>query len=143
MTSATQPTLDRQAVLARLGGNARLLEEVAAILLEDCPGWLAGLAAALRRGDARALAFTAHLLRGSVSGALGRCAAYDLAGELEALARAESLGPAAEVYATRAEAVRGLEPPGIPFRHQLGRRHPLGQGVAVSPVGAEDHVVGP
>jgi HPt (histidine-containing phosphotransfer) domain-containing protein len=101
--------LDREAVLARLGGNADLLVELAAILLEDCPKGLAELAGALGRGDAPALLFNAHLLRSSVS-ALGPCAAYHAAGELETLARAGNLDAAPAAYATLESAVRGLEP---------------------------------
>src|SRR5438270_720461 len=64
--------LEGDAIRTRWDGNTRLLGELAAMLLEDCPEWLAELAGALRRGDAARLEFTAHLLRGSVS-AVGPC----------------------------------------------------------------------
>jgi hypothetical protein len=105
---ATAP-LDREAILERLGGNAGLLGELAAILLEECPGWLLQMDDALRRGDAAALQFTAHLLRGSVS-ALGPCEAYQAAGVLEARARAGDLRAAAEAYAALAAAFARLGP---------------------------------
>jgi CheY-like chemotaxis protein len=101
--------LDPQAALERLGGNAALLEEVAGILLEEFPRWLAELSAALGRGDAAALFSVAHLLRGSVS-TLGPGAVFHAAGELEARARAGDLGAAAEALAALQTAARDRQP---------------------------------
>jgi HPt (histidine-containing phosphotransfer) domain-containing protein len=122
-TAAPAAGPDREKVLARLGGNAGLVGEVAGILLEDCPAWLAALAEALRHRDAQGLTFTAHLLRGSVS-ALGPSAAYHAAGELETLARAGDLDGAAGALAVLESAVHGLEPLLAALAGKCGREAP-------------------
>jgi hypothetical protein len=100
--------LDREVALKRLGGNVALLGELAGILLEECPGWLVRMDDALRRQDAKALEYTAHVLRGSVC-ALAPCEASRAAGVVEARARAGDLGGAAEAYPALTAAVRRLE----------------------------------
>jgi HPt (histidine-containing phosphotransfer) domain-containing protein len=54
-------------LLARLGGDAALLGEMAALFLDECPAHVSGIRQAVTGRDARALESAAHALRGSVS----------------------------------------------------------------------------
>jgi HPt (histidine-containing phosphotransfer) domain-containing protein len=72
---------DRAGALAQAAGDPVLLREILGLFLTECPGWRAGLRAAVADGDAAALQRTAHTLKGS----LGVLAAAD------ALAAAERL----------------------------------------------------
>lgn len=58
---------DRDALLARVGGDTALLGAMAALFLDECPGMLAGIRQAVASNDAVGLASTAHAMRGSVS----------------------------------------------------------------------------
>jgi len=77
--------LDRDVALARVGGDAELLKELAELFLEEYPRLLAELHAASHRSDARALERTAHGLKGSVANFGARPA-------VEAALRVEHLG---------------------------------------------------
>ena len=101
--------LDRQAIAARLGASAALLQELAGMLLEDCSRWLPELHSALRRGDAAGLRFTAHLLCGSV-GSLEQGPTSRAAAALEARALAADLDGAAAALADLVEAFEHLRP---------------------------------
>lgn len=57
----------RDALLARVGGDAVLLGAMAALFLEECPEYLSSIRRAVVGRDARALEGAAHTLRGSVS----------------------------------------------------------------------------
>jgi HPt (histidine-containing phosphotransfer) domain-containing protein len=61
------PVLDRAFAEARVGGDAELLRELAALFLEEYPRLLEAIRAALAAGDARALERAAHGLKGSVA----------------------------------------------------------------------------
>jgi HPt (histidine-containing phosphotransfer) domain-containing protein len=101
--------LDVAAALARLGGNAALLGELAAIFLEEYPQRMAEIAESLGRDDAPGLHHAAHQLRGSLL-CLGAAAAGEPARELEAGARAGDLAAATHAYADLETALHRLTP---------------------------------
>jgi HPt (histidine-containing phosphotransfer) domain-containing protein len=59
--------IDREIALARVGGDAELLREIASLFLEDYPKVMADLRDAAARGDASGVERTAHSLKGSVA----------------------------------------------------------------------------
>ena len=64
---AQQDIVGRDALLARVGGDAGLLGEMAALFLDECPRHVSGIRQAVVSRDARSLEGAAHALRGSVS----------------------------------------------------------------------------
>lgn len=84
---------DRTAGLRTTGGDEELLQELAALFLEQYPRIMAGLGAATTAGDATAIAYSAHELKGSVNH-FGAKLVADLAADLELLGRRGELGPA-------------------------------------------------
>jgi HPt (histidine-containing phosphotransfer) domain-containing protein len=88
--------LDRSIALARVGGDAELLKEIADLFLTEYPGTLANLAEALNRGDAKAVERTAHSLKGSVAN-FGAGVAVETAAALEQSGRAGDLNRAPQL----------------------------------------------
>ncbi len=107
--AGTADPLDRTEALARVGGKKQLLAELAGMLLEDCSSWQTELADQLRQANAEALAFTAHLMRGSLA-ALGARPASEAARELEASARAGDLDGVVRAFARLQTALSQLKP---------------------------------
>ena len=64
---ANSDVFDREALLARLGGDVVLLQEVVALFLDESPELVARIEDSVAAGDPRALESAAHQLRGSVS----------------------------------------------------------------------------
>ena len=84
------PPLDLAKALTLAGGDKTLLIELTELFLEELPGRLDALQAAIREGDAKHTRHEAHSLKGALAN-LGATAACDLAYELEGLGRAASL----------------------------------------------------
>jgi len=84
--SASGPLIDREALLASVGGNGTLLREVVSVFLADTPKQVVALDAAVRSRDAAAIASSAHALKGS-AGLFSKAGAYDAARALEQAAR--------------------------------------------------------
>jgi PAS domain S-box-containing protein len=84
--AATEPVLDRQEALARVGGDEQLLGELLRIFHADAPGWFAEVGAAIQRGDAALLRRAAHTIKGGAS-SLGALQTRSAADRLEELAR--------------------------------------------------------
>ncbi|HSB69907.1 MAG TPA: GAF domain-containing protein [Candidatus Methylomirabilis sp.] len=103
------PLLDREALLARVGGDVALLQETAALFREELPRLLARVRAAVAGRDAPALERAAHTLKGSV-GLLGATAAMEAARTLEGLGRTGDLPPAGAACAILEEQVARLAP---------------------------------
>jgi two-component system, sensor histidine kinase and response regulator len=82
--------LDRSEALARVGGDAQLLAEIAALFLKDLPRGLGELRKAVAARDAAGIERHAHSLKGSVSN-FGAQEARDAAQDLETQARTGSL----------------------------------------------------
>jgi len=87
---ATEPALDREVALARVGGDPELLKEIAVLFLDHYNAWLGELREAAGRGDAEGVENTAHGLKGSVAN-FGARAAVDAALQLETLGRNRDL----------------------------------------------------
>ncbi len=79
-----QPVLDRETLLARVGGDTRLLGEVIQLFLEDCPRQLSLIKTAIDDGDADRIRTTAHALKGA-AGNMSAKALFDSAHVVERL----------------------------------------------------------
>lgn len=91
-------TLDRAAVLSRVGGNEKFLRKLVGIFLADCPKRLATMRKALAAHDLEALAHAAHSVKGTV-GIFGAAPVVEAARNLEGLARAGDLAAARKAFA--------------------------------------------
>jgi CheY-like chemotaxis protein len=78
--------IDRDALLASVGGSESLLREVVGVFLEDTPKQIAALEAATRARDPKAVASAAHAIKGS-AGLFSKAGAYESARRLEQAAR--------------------------------------------------------
>jgi PAS domain S-box-containing protein len=87
------PSVDAAALLAGFNGDAKLVQDVAEVFLQDGPVMLARLRDAARHRDATALAATAHAIKGS-AGLFSQGPAYQSARRLEERARAGDLSTA-------------------------------------------------
>jgi CheY-like chemotaxis protein len=106
---AEPSAIDRAAALSRLGGDAGLLREALLIFLEDSPGRLADLEAAVRDADAPRARAGAHALRGSLVH-LGAHAGVQAAVALETAAeRGQIDGLDAMLHRLRHEIARVLQ----------------------------------
>lgn len=85
--------IDTAALMDRLDGDRDLLKELIGLYLEDEQGLLDQIAAAIREGQAGALARSAHTLKGSV-GNFCAAAAHASAAALEAAGREGRLAEA-------------------------------------------------
>ena len=86
-----QPSvLDGPGLLARLMGDMDLLREVAAEFLTDAPERLAALSAHAQAGDAQAVRYEAHTLKGAAAN-MGGLTLANLAEQVENAARADDL----------------------------------------------------
>ncbi len=101
--------LDREVALARVGGDAELLREIAMLFVEDYPKVLDELRDAIARGDAERVERTAHGLKGSVS-TFGARPAMEAARTLEALGRARQFEEIRQVLTTLELALAALRP---------------------------------
>ena len=82
---------DHEAALARVGGDADLLREIAGLFEMDCPQALEKLREAIDSGDTREAHRLAHGLKGSAAN-FGATPAVDAAFRIEQLARDGKLG---------------------------------------------------
>jgi PAS domain S-box-containing protein len=78
--------LDMAQALNRVGGDRGLLNELAAMFLNDCPAQQAELRAAVERGDGPVVQRLAHTIKGAV-GTFGAQGASEAARALETMAR--------------------------------------------------------
>jgi CheY-like chemotaxis protein len=85
-------------LLARVGGSEAMLQEVIELFLEDCPKLMNNLREALAAGDADAVYYSAHTLKGS-AGNFDAIAVVGLAQRLEARAREGSIDAGRAVFA--------------------------------------------
>jgi len=83
---ASAPVIDEAAVLARVGGDRKLLASLIRLFLADAPRTLERVRRGLQRGDLSAAAEAAHALKGSVSHFAARDA-FEAAQALERSAR--------------------------------------------------------
>ncbi|HEV2101718.1 MAG TPA: ATP-binding protein [Candidatus Acidoferrum sp.] len=95
-------------LVARVGGDEKLLQRMIKTFLRDTSKRLAGISAAIRGGNPEALASLAHALKGSVS-IFGAEAARRGANELQELGRSNGLAGAPEVLAGLKEEIAKLQ----------------------------------
>jgi signal transduction histidine kinase/DNA-binding NarL/FixJ family response regulator len=95
-------------LVARVGGDEKLLKRMIRTFLRDTPKRLSGIAAAIRRKNPEALASIAHALKGSVS-IFGAEAARKHANELQELGRSSELSGAPDVLALLKEEIAKLQ----------------------------------
>ena len=95
----TDGAIDAKALLARFGGNRKLLQSLIQTFRDDCPQMMAKIRSAVAARNARALADASHGLKGSV-GNFGVSSAFGTAREMEKTARQGKHGGAWELYAT-------------------------------------------
>ncbi len=86
VVSASASFIDRDALVASVGGNETLLREVVSVFLTDTPKQVAALDVAVRSRDAVAIASSAHALKGC-AGLFSKAGAYEAARALEQAAR--------------------------------------------------------
>jgi signal transduction histidine kinase/CheY-like chemotaxis protein len=98
---------DAAAALDRVGGDEELLREIAEMFLSDCPKLISNLRGTVARGDAEALGFAAHYLKGVVGNFYAR-AAVEATQRLETLADEGDVGGAAEALAAAEAEVERL-----------------------------------
>ena len=101
--------LDRDLALSRVGGDAELLKEIAALFMEDYPNVLAEIRAAAARGDANGVERAAHGLKGAVAN-FGAQAAVEAAFQLEQMGHAGDLSRVSEAIDALARSLDALGP---------------------------------
>jgi HPt (histidine-containing phosphotransfer) domain-containing protein len=87
--------VDWATALGRVGNDVELMQELARVFLEECPGWMAELRRALAGGDAAGVRRLAHTVKGSL-GQFGARTAFDAAQRLEMMGRDGILAGAEE-----------------------------------------------
>jgi PAS domain S-box-containing protein len=100
--------LDRREALADVGGNVRLLREIAELFLDDCPRLMGEIRDAIARRDAFRLRRAAHTLKGSVS-SFGAPKALAAVWRLERMGSAHDLTGAEEAQHTLEHEIGRLE----------------------------------
>jgi CheY-like chemotaxis protein/HPt (histidine-containing phosphotransfer) domain-containing protein len=101
--------LDRDYLLSRMDGDAKLLGDLARLFLEDYPHILAEARKALQRLDHQSLRMAAHRLRGAVSN-FGATRAVFEAQKLEDLAEQKSLSGASSLLVSLEKEINRLAP---------------------------------
>ncbi len=100
-------TMNVNVALERVGGDGELLQEIAALFLEDYPAQMEKLKQAIAAGDAETVERTAHSIKGAVSN-FAADAAYDAALELEMMGRSGTLQRGEEAYRKLEEEIQRL-----------------------------------
>jgi len=88
------PAIDRQAVMDNLEGDEELLFELGTMFIEDCPGQIRKVRAAIEEGQAEKLCRAAHALKGAL-GNFGKSEAFAAAANMEKLGAESDLASAA------------------------------------------------
>src|SRR5262249_25905582 len=102
-------TVDASGLIARFGGDYKLLQTLIKTFRSDCPKMMAKIRSALSARDSRLLAEAAHGLKGSV-GNFGPTRAFETAKEMEKTGRQGKLDGAWERYATLEDDIARLLP---------------------------------
>lgn len=104
----SERVLDSAAAMDRVGGDKKLLGELARLFQGECAKLLAAVHEAVARREPRALERAAHTLKSSV-GNFAASATYKAAERLEILARQGELDKAAEASAALAQEMERLQ----------------------------------
>lgn len=100
--------VDREALLARVNGNTKLLGKLTKLFFADNPRLLAAIGKAIGKRDARAVQMAAHTLKGSVGNFDAR-RAYAAARQLEEMGRQGELSGAEAAYRALAREIALVE----------------------------------
>jgi CheY-like chemotaxis protein len=103
------PVFDLGAALSRVGGDEELLKELIEVFIEEYPGWIADLRAAVAAADAPWVRRAAHTIKGAVDNC-GAGSAYDAAFRLERMAGEGRLAGAEEAVGALDQEVQRLLP---------------------------------
>jgi signal transduction histidine kinase/CheY-like chemotaxis protein/HPt (histidine-containing phosphotransfer) domain-containing protein len=101
--------IDRAVALKRTGGDAKLLRELVQMFLQECPGLLTEIHAAIAAHDAPKLRLASHTLKGVV-GTFAAQPAYEAAERLERMGRQGDLNGSEEAYVALVGALERLRP---------------------------------
>ncbi len=96
--SVLDPEIVEQLRALAHAGNAGLLDKLQASFARDTPGRLQALRAAVAAGDADAVAFNAHTLKGSAAN-LGAVQVVHVCGQIESLPTGADAGTAERLLA--------------------------------------------
>lgn len=107
--SAQLAKLDTAIALERLGGDEELLQEVAALFLEEYPSLMDEIRTALDSKNADKVERSAHSLKGSVAN-FGSDAAWQAALALETMGRTNDLSTAEGAYTHLVEVMNAIHP---------------------------------
>jgi len=108
-TNGQRPPIDRAAALAHCGGSREVLQDIARLFLDRCPGLVAEIQQAAAAKDSEALARAAHTLKGSVSN-LWAAGTFEAAKALEEMGRNQQLSGVSRACHTLDEELRRLTP---------------------------------
>jgi two-component system, sensor histidine kinase and response regulator len=107
-SEAAPPSWSKSEVLARIGGEEELLQEMCHIFLEESPKLLQKLQQAVAAGDSEAVMRAAHSLKGE-SSYLGASRTSAAARELEEIGRSLDLARASSALAALESEIAGLQ----------------------------------
>jgi PAS domain S-box-containing protein len=106
---AVPPFIDWSVALDYVGGDRKLLRDLAGIFLEECPRWMAELRQAIAAGNAADVKRLGHTLKGSL-GHFGVPTGFEAAYQLELMGRNGILDGAPEACAVLAGHLERLRP---------------------------------
>jgi signal transduction histidine kinase/CheY-like chemotaxis protein/HPt (histidine-containing phosphotransfer) domain-containing protein len=118
--SPPPPPFDEKRLLARAGGDAALAQELAAVFLDECRGWLGDLDRAMAAGDGTELARAAHTIKGAVDH-FGAAQLHDCALRLERVGRSGELTRAGEIADELRTEIGRIRPALEAFARRAGR----------------------
>jgi HPt (histidine-containing phosphotransfer) domain-containing protein len=110
--------LDREAALARVGGDAEILVSLVDIFFTEIGPMMDSLRTATKNSDALQVERAAHRIKGSVS-IFGAVAATETALELEKIGRSGDPKNASETLALLEQQVAHMQPALEKFRSEL------------------------
>jgi CheY-like chemotaxis protein len=107
--SLIDPVIDRDELLARVGGKVEIVAKIAKMFLASGPRLLSEVREAIARGDSAELMSAAHTLKGAV-GNFSSKGAFEAALQLETMGRDNDLTHAQEVYSMLEKEMERLKP---------------------------------
>ena len=119
-TSAAQPVIDQERLLARVEGNMELIRDLIRLFQAVCPTLLSDIDKATEQQDGKALAFAAHALKGSLSQLSAHYAAA-AAQRLEAAARQGDLAQATGHYEELKGEIERLGPELVALEEEIAK----------------------
>jgi HPt (histidine-containing phosphotransfer) domain-containing protein len=119
MHGGGREVLDMEEVLERIGGDTKLLRDIAELFLEKIPGLLLRVKEAAIRSDPKALERNAHTIKGSASN-LAAKAVCEAALKLEEMGRFNDLTKVGEAVASLEVEIERLQMALLALKKDLG-----------------------